>query len=174
MLEVVAVEFETSANLRRTEWASLIVAVLALAIAGLGYRHSVRSAAREQVLRQDEIALVRRQFEEESGERERRQRAHAVGVRTSAAGSTRGVEYTFMVTSGGPAIAREIRARLDRTDGAPLTGWETVSASLITGSGVSVKLEAPRREIYDGPLTLVLAWQDDAGPQKSATDVPLH
>jgi hypothetical protein len=128
---------------------SLVIAVVALLISGV-----------EMKLRRRDSAELRKRL--------RREEIAYLGARQQASRNEQGdFVYMFSLTNAGPAVAREIVARLVDWDEEAGPGHEDevardyVKAAMPRGGEVTIELRVPQR-LRDRDLRLWASWSDDS------------
>lgn len=157
---------------------SLLVAIGALFVAGLAYRHSVNAAKSEAADRREELDLIREQIEDERRrheeqialEHERRRderRAELVAVQGSISGGADADLHTIHLTNGGRSTARDIYLVVVGEVGESLVNHRT--RDLPPDTTTDTRIAIPRH-VGRGQRDLVLraSWRDGAGEHDEA------
>ena len=126
---------------------------------------SKRAVEDEGRRREEEVALLRRQIEPDTQEREAKRRANVfVTWSGQASGSSHSIEYTVNVSNTGPSAATHVGLYLATPEGHVQGAGTSITAALMPGDQTEATMLAPPRDMYDGILAVHIRWADEANP----------
>jgi hypothetical protein len=146
------------------------IALGALAVAAGSFYNSWReradrrkSIAEERDHRQEELRLLREQVEAEQHVRDLGRRAKLIARRGPINGGSQFDRYTFWLTNGGRATARDIRLVALTEATRHEVSREAQLEVLVVDETTSVELEVPQQPARAGGIVLHARWHDEAG-----------
>lgn len=168
-----------------TTWLPIAISVLSVFVAVLLPRHE-RGEHRNDIEvehsnRREEIALLRRQVEQQSEQAKRQEERYEdedkASLTVSQGSKSGGVSmdaYAFTVTNAGPAVARHVRVELRDASGSAIGSERLRPTGVLTvGTTGEIVVNIPRG-LRGHPIDVFVSWADFAVYENERNVGPLE